>query len=90
MNKSELAEAVASGTDLNKGQASDAIDAMIAAIQSALKEGDQVNLVGFGTFLVTERAERAGRNPRTGEEITIPAAKQPKFRPGKGLKEAVA
>lgn len=90
MNKSELVDAVASETELSKTQSAEAVDAVINSIQSALKSGDQVSLVGFGTFLVTDRAARVGRNPRTGEEIKIPAAKLPKFRPGKGLKDAVA
>ncbi|MBF0382939.1 MAG: HU family DNA-binding protein [Magnetococcales bacterium] len=90
MNKSELVDAVASDTGLTKVQSAEAVDAVINSIQSALKGGDQVSLVGFGTFLVTDRAARVGRNPRTGEEIKIPAAKLPKFRPGKGLKDAVS
>jgi DNA-binding protein HU-beta len=90
MNKSELVDAVASDTGLTKVQSAEAVDAVINAVQTALKGGDQVSLVGFGTFLVTDRAARVGRNPRTGEEIKIPAAKLPKFRPGKGLKDAVA
>ena len=90
MNKSELVDSVATGTGLSKVQSAEAVDAVIGAIQGALKDGDQVSLVGFGTFLVTDRAARVGRNPRTGEEIKIPAAKLPKFRPGKGLKDAVA
>ncbi|MBF0273000.1 MAG: HU family DNA-binding protein [Magnetococcales bacterium] len=89
MNKSELVDSVAAEAKLTKIQASDAIDATIHAIQNALKEGQQVNLVGFGSFMVSERAARTGRNPRTGDEINIPAAKLPKFKPGKGLKDAV-
>ncbi|MBF0417782.1 MAG: HU family DNA-binding protein [Magnetococcales bacterium] len=89
MNKSELVDAVAAEAKLTKAQASEAIDAVIHAIQNALKGGQQVNLVGFGSFMVTERAARTGRNPRTGAEINIPAAKLPKFKPGKGLKDAV-
>ncbi|MBF0453326.1 MAG: HU family DNA-binding protein [Magnetococcales bacterium] len=90
MNKSELVDSVAAETGLTKVQSAEAVDAVINSIQSTLKAGDQVSLVGFGTFLVTDRAARVGRNPRTGEEIKIPAAKLPKFRPGKGLKDAVA
>jgi DNA-binding protein HU-beta len=90
MNKSELVDSVAAETELSKAQSAEAVDAVINAVQTALKGGDQVSLVGFGTFLVTDRAARVGRNPRTGEEIKIPAAKLPKFRPGKGLKDAVA
>ncbi|MBF0461043.1 MAG: HU family DNA-binding protein [Magnetococcales bacterium] len=90
MNKSELVDAVASKTGLTKTQSSDAIDAVVAAIQETLKGGEQVNLVGFGVFLTGDRAARTGRNPRTGEEIQIPAARLPKFKPGKGLRDAVA
>ncbi|MBF0163942.1 MAG: HU family DNA-binding protein [Magnetococcales bacterium] len=90
MNKSELVDAVAAEAKLTKIQASEAIDAVIHAIQNALKGGQQVNLVGFGAFMVTERAARTGRNPRTGAEINIPAAQLPKFKPGKGLKDAVS
>lgn len=90
MNKTELVDAVAAKSGLTKAQSGEAIDAIVSAIEGALKSGDQVSLVGFGTFSVTERAARTGRNPRTGAEIKIPAAKQPKFRPGKGLREAVA
>ncbi|MBF0368062.1 MAG: HU family DNA-binding protein [Magnetococcales bacterium] len=90
MNKTELVEAVAAETELTKVQAAASVEAVLNAIQDALKNGDQVGLVGFGTFSVTERAARMGRNPRTGKEIEIPAAKLPKFRPGKGLKDAVA
>ncbi|MBF0140649.1 MAG: HU family DNA-binding protein [Magnetococcales bacterium] len=89
MNKTELVDAVAAKTGLTKAQSGEAIDAIVSAIEGALKSGDQVSLVGFGTFSVSERAARTGRNPRTGAEIQIPAAKQPKFRPGKGLREAV-
>ncbi len=90
MNKSELVEAVAAETELTRIQSAEAVDAVLGAIQEALKEGDTVGLVGFGTFAVTERAARTGRNPRTGDEIEIPAARLPKFKPGKGLKDAVA
>lgn len=89
MNKSELIDAVAAGADISKAAAGRALDAMIDAVTKALKEGDQVSLVGFGTFLVRERAERTGRNPQTGQEITIKAAKNPSFRAGKALKDAV-
>jgi len=90
LNKTELVDSVAAKTHLTKAQSAEAIDAVLDAIEGALKAGDQVSLVGFGTFTVSERAARTGRNPRTGAEIQIPAAKQPKFRPGKGLKDAVA
>ncbi|MBT7409283.1 MAG: HU family DNA-binding protein [Methylococcales bacterium] len=89
MNKTELVEAVASSADMSKVAAGKAVDAVIGSISSALGEGEQVTLIGFGTFLVRERAERTGRNPRTGEEIKIKAAKVPAFKPGKGLKDAV-
>lgn len=89
MNKSELIDAVAAGADISKAAAGRALDAMIEAVANALKNGDQVNLVGFGTFAVRERAARSGRNPRTGETITIKAAKNPSFKAGKALKDAV-
>lgn len=89
MNKSELVDAVASAAELSKASASKAVDAFVDAITGSLKGGDQVTLVGFGTFSVKERAARTGRNPRTGEEIKISAAKVPSFKPGKGLKDAV-
>lgn len=89
MNKSELIDAVAAGADISKAAAGRALDAMIEAVTSALKNGDQVNLVGFGTFVVRERAARSGRNPRTGETIEIKAAKNPSFKAGKALKDAV-
>lgn len=89
MNKSELIDAVAAGADISKAAAGRALDAMIEAVTNALKNGDQVNLVGFGTFVVRERAARSGRNPRTGETITIKAAKNPSFKAGKALKDAV-
>ena len=90
MNKSELVDAVAARTGLTKTQSSDAIDAVVGAIQDTLKGGGQVTLLGFGAFLTGERAARTGRNPRTGAEIQIPAARLPKFKPGKGLRDAVA
>lgn len=89
MNKSELIDKIAVGADISKVAASRALDAMIASITQSLQEGDQITLVGFGTFVVRERAARNGRNPRTGKEIDIPAAKVPGFRPGKKLKDAV-
>ncbi|MBF0295287.1 MAG: HU family DNA-binding protein [Magnetococcales bacterium] len=90
MNKSELVDSVAAEAKLTKAQAAEAIDAVINAIQATLKAGNQVSLVGFGSFMVSERAARTGRNPRTGVEIKIPAARLPKFKPGKLLKDAVA
>ena len=89
MNKSELIDAVAEGADISKAAAARAVDAMMGAISDSLKEGDQVNLVGFGTFLIRERAARTGRNPRTGETINIAASKVPGFKAGKALKDAV-
>ncbi|MGD8429872.1 MAG: HU family DNA-binding protein [Ectothiorhodospiraceae bacterium] len=89
MNKSELIEAVARSADISKAAASRAIDAFVESVTDALKEGDQVTLVGFGTFTVRERASRTGRNPRTGQTITIPASKVPGFKAGKALKDAV-
>ena len=89
MNKSDLVDAIASSAEITKVSAGRALDAAIEAITTALKNGDEVSLVGFGAFSVDERAGRTGRNPRTGEAITIKAAKVPKFRAGKGLKDAV-
>ena len=89
MNKSELVEAIAGSADISKAAAGRALDALTDAIADALKKGDQVALVGFGTFLVKERAARTGRNPQTGEPIQIAAAKIPSFKPGKALKDAV-
>jgi DNA-binding protein HU-beta len=89
MNKTELIEAVADSADLSKAAASRAVDAMVESISDALREGDQVTLVGFGTFSVRERSARTGRNPQTGETIEIPASKVPGFKPGKALKDAV-
>ena len=89
MNKSELVEAIAKSADISKASAGRALDAALDAIKTALKNGDEVSLVGFGLFCVDERAARVGRNPSTGEAITIKAAKVPKFRAGKGLKDAV-
>ncbi len=89
MNKSELIEAIAESADITKAEAGRALDATISAITGALKDGDQVALVGFGTFSVKERAARTGRNPQTGAPIDIPAAKIPGFKAGKALKDAV-
>ncbi|MDH5299915.1 MAG: HU family DNA-binding protein [Gammaproteobacteria bacterium] len=89
MNKAELVDAIAESADLSKASAARALDAMIDALTGAMKKGDSVSLVGFGTFSVKERAARTGRNPRTGEEIKIAAAKVPGFKPGKTLKDAV-
>lgn len=89
MNKSELTDAVANAADLSKASAARAVDAMIDAVATALKDGDQVSIVGFGTFLVRERSARSGRNPRTGETINIKASKVPGFKPGKALKDTI-
>ena len=89
MNKNELVTAVATATGLSKTDAAKAVDGVFQSISGALKKGDEVRLVGFGTFNVAERAQSEGRNPRTGEKIDIPASKLPKFRAGKGLKDAV-
>ncbi len=89
MNKSELIDAIAASADIPKAAAGRALDAMIESIGGALKDGDQVALVGFGTFQVKERAARTGRNPQTGEPIQIKAAKVPGFKAGKALKDAV-
>ncbi|NOZ53712.1 MAG: HU family DNA-binding protein [Gammaproteobacteria bacterium] len=89
MNKQELVDAVAEGADISKAAAGRAVDTFISSISEALSNGEQVSLVGFGTFLVRERAARTGRNPRTGEPIEIKAAKNPSFKAGKALKDAV-
>ncbi len=89
MNKSELIDAVAAAADISKAKAAQAVDGVTSAVTTALSKGDQVTLVGFGTFSVRERAARTGRNPRTGEEIKIAAAKIPAFKAGKALKDAV-
>lgn len=89
VNKAELVDVVAESADLSKAAASRALDAVLDAMTGALKQGDQVSLVGFGTFQVKERSARTGRNPRTGEPIEIAAAKVPGFKPGKALKDAV-
>ena len=89
MNKNDLVAVVANAAGLSKADAAKAVDGVFSAISDALTKGDEVRLVGFGTFNVSERASSEGRNPRTGEKITIPASKQPKFKAGKGLKDAV-
>ena len=89
MNKTELIDQIATSADISKAAAGRALDATVAAVKAALKAGDSVSLIGFGTFSVGERAARTGRNPRTGKALKIKAAKVPKFRPGKGLKDAV-
>ncbi len=89
MNKQDLIEKVAQSADMPKTKAAEAVDAVIGAIKASLKNGDDVRLVGFGTFTVSPRAATTGRNPRTGEPIKIPASKQPKFKAGKELKQAI-
>ena len=89
MNKTELVAAVAQKAELSKKDAEKAVAAVTAAITDALCAGDKVQLVGFGTFEVAERAARTGKNPQTGKEIKIPASKAPKFKAGKALKDTV-
>ena len=89
MNKTELVDAIADTADLTKASAARALDATVEAITKALSSGDQVALVGFGTFVVKDRPERQGRNPQTGQAITIKASRVPAFRAGKALKQAV-
>jgi DNA-binding protein HU-beta len=89
MNKSDLIEQIAKSADISKAAAGRALDAAIAAVKTSLKKGQAVTLVGFGSFYVGKRAARSGRNPRTGAAIKIKAAKVPKFRAGKALKDAI-
>jgi len=89
MNKADLIEAVADSADLSKADATRAVDAVLDSVTGALKQGNTVSLVGFGTFSVKHRAARQGRNPRTGETIQISASNVPGFKAGKGLKDAV-
>ncbi len=89
MNKSELVDDVAKATGLSKVQSQKAVEAIFDTIKVTLKKGQEVRIVGFGTWSVAQRAATTGRNPRTGEKINIPASKQPKFKAGKDLKEAV-
>ncbi len=89
MNKNDLIARVAQDAKLTKGDASEAVEATLDNVIKALQGGDEVRLVGFGTFSVTQRAASEGRNPRTGEKIHIPASKNPKFKAGKALKDAV-
>jgi len=90
MNKNELIAEVAEKTGLTKAAAGEAVDATFDAITGALKAGGEVRIIGFGNFSVTQRAATEGRNPRTGDKIKIPASKTPKFKAGKGLKDAVS
>ena len=89
MNKTELIEHIAHNADLSKMGAARALEATLSAVRHTLKKGGTVSLVGFGTFSVSKRAARTGRNPRTGETIKIKASKVPKFSPGKPLKDAL-
>ncbi|MDP5253831.1 MULTISPECIES: HU family DNA-binding protein [unclassified Vibrio] len=88
VNKTQLVEKIAADADLSKASAGRALDAMIEAVGETLQSGDQVSLIGFGTFSVRTRAARTGRNPKTGAEIQIAEAKVPAFKPGKALKDA--
>ena len=90
MNKTELVEAIAKEASLSKKDAEAALNAYTATITKALKKGDKITLVGFGTYEVRKRAARKGKNPQTGETIKIKASKVPAFKPGKGLKDAIA
>lgn len=89
MNKAELVAAMAEKTDLSKKDAEAALKAFIDVVAEELKKGEKIQLVGFGTFEVSERAARTGRNPQTGKEMTIPASKAPKFKAGKALKDMI-
>ncbi|MFT8871128.1 MAG: HU family DNA-binding protein [Sporolactobacillus sp.] len=89
MNKTELITAVAESTELSKKDATKAVESVLETIESELKSGGKVQLIGFGNFEVRERSARKGRNPQTGEEIEIKASKVPAFKPGKALKDAV-
>jgi DNA-binding protein HU-beta len=89
MNKSELIEHIAKQADISKAAATRALDAVVGGVKTTLKKSGSVTIVGFGTFAVTKRAARTGRNPRTGAAIKIKAAKVPKFKPGKALRDAL-
>ncbi|OAT25583.1 HU-beta family DNA-binding protein [Proteus myxofaciens ATCC 19692] len=89
MNKTQLIDKIAANADISKAAAGRVVDALVSSITESLQKGDDVALVGFGTFTVRDRAARTGRNPQTGKEIQIEAAKVPAFRAGKGLKDAV-
>jgi len=89
VNKNDLVAAVANNTGLSKADTAKAVDSVFESITKSLKKGNEVRLVGFGTFIVAQRAASEGRNPRTGEKIKIPASKQPKFKAGKALKDSV-
>ena len=89
MNKAEMIEHIAQSADLSRSAAERAIDALVVAVKASLRKGEEVTLVGFGTFHATSRPARTGRNPRTGASIEIPASRAPKFRAGKALKDAI-
>ena len=89
MNKAQLVSAVAEQAGITKKAAAASVDAFVSVVSDAIARGDKVTLVGFGSFYAVDRAARKGRNPKTGEEITIPASKAPKFKAGKALKESV-
>lgn len=89
MNKTELVSVVSEKTEFSKKESAQIVDALFASIEEALAKGEKVQLIGFGTFEVRERAARKGRNPQTGAEIEVPASKVPAFKPGKALKDAV-
>ncbi|MGM0844745.1 MAG: HU family DNA-binding protein [Bacillota bacterium] len=89
MNKTDLINAVAESAELSKKDAENAVKAVLENIEETLSKGDKVQLIGFGNFEVRERSARKGRNPQTGEEMEIPASKQPAFKPGKALKDSV-
>ena len=89
VNKADMIEHIAQAAEMSKSAAERAVDAMVVAVKSSLRKGDAVTLAGFGSFYVAMRAARAGRNPRTGAELRIKAARVPKFRPGKALKDAI-
>jgi len=89
MNKAEFVDAVATNGDLSKTEAAAAVDAVLDSVTAALKQGEQITLVGFGTFLVRKREARTGRNPRTGEPLQIAASNIPSFKAGKALKDSV-
>ena len=89
MNKADMIDQIAQAAEVSKSAAERAVDALIGAVKSSLKKGEMVTLVGFGTFYVSHRKARSGRNPRTGESLKIAAAKAPKFRAGKALKDAI-
>ncbi len=89
MNKAELIEHIAQYAEISKSAAERAIDAMVGAVKTSLKKGDSVTLAGFGSFYASDRKARVGRNPKTGDKVDIPAARVPRFRAGKAMKDAL-